>query len=85
MAVYLSVEVFQILWEAGILPEECVLVLTGVGRFRNILAHVYITIELDKVYENLQKAQNRSVNLCGSFSTLLKNRGRSKISRKRRA
>lgn len=31
-------------------------VLAGVGRFRNILAYAYITIDLDKVYENLQKA-----------------------------
>lgn len=48
-------EVFQILGEARILPEELIRVLAGVGRFRNILAHGYITIDLDKVYENLQK------------------------------
>ena len=49
-------EVFQILGEARILPEECVRVLAGVGRFRNILAHGYITIDPDKVYEYLHKA-----------------------------
>jgi len=49
-------EVFQILGEARILPEECIRALAGVGRFRNILAHAYITIDLDRVYENLQNA-----------------------------
>lgn len=49
-------EIFQILGEAGILPEEYVRVLAGVGRFRNILAHAYIDIDLDRVYQSLQKA-----------------------------
>jgi uncharacterized protein YutE (UPF0331/DUF86 family) len=49
-------EVFQILGEARILPEELIRALAGVGRIRNILAHAYITIDLDKVHENLQKA-----------------------------
>lgn len=49
-------EVFQVLTEARILPEEFVRTLAGAGRFRNLLAHGYVSIDLDKVYENLQKA-----------------------------
>ncbi|HIE24001.1 MAG TPA: DUF86 domain-containing protein [Candidatus Korarchaeota archaeon] len=48
-------EAFEILKESGIIKKELAEKLKGMVRFRQILAHRYMRIDLDKVYEVLQR------------------------------
>lgn len=47
-------DTFIVLGEAGILPKDFAQRLTGMVRFRNILAHQYRGVDFDRVYDHLQ-------------------------------
>jgi len=47
-------EIFRTLGENGILPEAFARKIEPAAGFRNILVHMYVKVEVDKLYENLQ-------------------------------
>ena len=47
-------DTFIVLGEVGILAEAFAQRLTGMVRFRNILAHRYRSVDFDRVYDHLQ-------------------------------
>lgn len=49
-------EVISKLGEAKVLPEKFAKENEGMARFRNLLIHDYIKVDLKQVYQNLQKA-----------------------------
>jgi uncharacterized protein YutE (UPF0331/DUF86 family) len=49
-------EIIDILGEQNIIPKEFASQIRGIAGFRNILVHGYIEVDIDKVYEYLQKA-----------------------------
>lgn len=49
-----SADLFVVLGEEDILPDEFVARLNGMVGFRNILVHMYWLIDYDKVYDSLQ-------------------------------
>ena len=49
-------EIIEKLGEKGIIPKEFAKENVDMAKFRNLLAHEYIKVEPEKVYENLQKA-----------------------------
>lgn len=51
-------ELFTILGEADIIPNEFVLTLREMVGFRNILVHLYWEVDVEKVYEILNKNLN---------------------------
>ena len=48
-------DIFDILVEANIYPRSFAEKLWGTGGFRNVLVHNYVTLNLDLVYDNLEK------------------------------
>lgn len=44
----------------------------GMAKFRNVLTHLYAVIDLDKVYDNLQKAPEDFSEFAKAFSNYLK-------------
>lgn len=48
-------EIFKILAKANIITDDFAKRAFGMGRFRNILVHGYMIIDVKRVYENLQK------------------------------
>ncbi|HWR25247.1 MAG TPA: DUF86 domain-containing protein, partial [Methanosarcina sp.] len=48
-------EVFRTLGENGILPEAFARKLESAAGFRNVLVHMYAKVEMDMLYDNLQK------------------------------
>ena len=48
-------DVFVKLGEAGVLPGAFANELVGMARFRNILVHMYLELDLGKVYSYLQE------------------------------
>lgn len=48
-------EAVELLCQAGVLPESLRSALINMMRFRNILVHAYLRVDVDKVRENLQK------------------------------
>lgn len=49
-------EVIEKLGEVGVIPEKFAKENVDMARFRNLLIHEYIKINIGKVYQNLQKA-----------------------------
>jgi len=49
-------EIIERLGEVKIVPEDFARKNVDMARFRNLLIHEYIKIDLEKVYQNLQKA-----------------------------
>ena len=47
-------DIFPKLAEVGILPLDCVPRLVGMAKFRNVLVHLYLEVDLKKVYHYLQ-------------------------------
>ncbi|AAM03627.1 type VII toxin-antitoxin system HepT family RNase toxin, partial [Methanosarcina acetivorans] len=47
-------EAFEILGQAGLIPEELAEELSDLAGFRNVLVHVYWQLDLDQVYGVLQ-------------------------------
>lgn len=48
-------EIFDILVEAGILSENLTKRIKGMGGFRNILVHGYLTVDYNQIYQNLKR------------------------------
>ena len=48
-------EIFKILARAGIISEAYAKEAFGMGRFRNVLVHGYMIIDVNKVFENLKR------------------------------
>ena len=48
-------ECFAILGEAGIIPEELSLNLQKMARFRNVLVHLYWTVDYERLYHILHE------------------------------
>ncbi len=48
-------EIFHTLGEIGVLPETFARKIEPAEGFRNVLVHMYAKVELDRLYENLQK------------------------------
>ncbi|MEM2134968.1 MAG: DUF86 domain-containing protein [Candidatus Freyarchaeota archaeon] len=46
-------DIFRVLGENKVIPEEFVPQLVAMARFRNLLVHIYMIIDLDKVYDIL--------------------------------
>jgi uncharacterized protein YutE (UPF0331/DUF86 family) len=46
-------DMFVILNEEGIIPEDFIADLTGIARFRNVLVHMYAELDQTKVYAAL--------------------------------
>lgn len=46
-------DVFQVLWEGGILAPANATRLQGLGGFHNLLVHDYLTVDADRVYSFL--------------------------------
>jgi uncharacterized protein YutE (UPF0331/DUF86 family) len=46
-------DVFRILGEAGILPQDLTEPMQDMARFRNLLVHLYRTIDQERVFNNL--------------------------------
>lgn len=44
----------ELLCQAGVLPESLRPALIGMMRFRNLLVHAYLQVDVDKVYDTLQ-------------------------------
>ena len=51
-------EIIEKLGEVKIVPEDFATENIDMARFRNLLIHNYIKVDLNKVYNNLQKAPN---------------------------
>ncbi|MDI6689769.1 MAG: DUF86 domain-containing protein [Actinomycetota bacterium] len=51
-------DIFKVLGEEKILPEEFSKTLGKMAGFRNILVHDYLEIDLGEVYKNLQKLED---------------------------
>ncbi len=49
-----NADIFRVLAEESILPQDFAQRLTGMVRFRNILVHRYHVVDFDKVYKHLQ-------------------------------
>lgn len=49
-------EVLDILGTSGVLPEEFAREIRGLAGFRNLLAHEYLRVDIDRLREFLQKA-----------------------------
>lgn len=49
-------EIISKLGEAKVVPKKFAEENEGMARFRNLLIHEYIKVDLNKVYQNLQKA-----------------------------
>ena len=47
-------EVFYLLGQAGMIPEELAIELSDLAGFRNVLVHIYWDINLDEIYSILQ-------------------------------
>ncbi len=48
-------DVFVRLGEVGVLPSAFAAKLVSMAKFRNVLVHLYLDVDLDKVYTYLQK------------------------------
>lgn len=51
-------DIIDILGKQGVISEQLANDLAGLAGFRNILVHEYTNIDLEKVYEHLQKAHH---------------------------
>lgn len=49
-------ETFRVLGEIGVLPETFARKIEPAAGFRNVLVYMYAKVELDRLYENLQKS-----------------------------
>ena len=47
-------DIFPKLSEIGVIPVELAEKLAGMAKFRNILVHMYVEVDIDKVYQYLQ-------------------------------
>ena len=47
-------DIFPKLAEIGILPHDFASKIVGMAKFRNVLVHIYLEIDLKKVYDYLQ-------------------------------
>jgi len=47
-------DIFLRLGEMGVLPNELATKLVGMAKFRNVLVHLYLDVDLKKVYQYLQ-------------------------------
>ncbi|RME61324.1 MAG: DUF86 domain-containing protein, partial [Caldilineae bacterium] len=48
-------DIFPALAEMGVLPTELALQLVNMAKFRNVLVHMYLEVDLDLLYRYLQQ------------------------------
>jgi len=52
------VGIIEVLAERGVLPEDFVETAKAMARFRNVLVHEYIDLDLQLIYETLQRLED---------------------------
>jgi uncharacterized protein YutE (UPF0331/DUF86 family) len=64
-------EIFQILAEEQVISSKLLKDLEGMAAFRNILVHDYLRLDLDKVYQIIQKRISAMEKIAKAYSDLL--------------
>lgn len=68
-------EIILMLGKDGVVPKELATKNADMAKFRNLLIHEYVNIDLRKVYANLQKAPGIFREFAAAFSEFLEKNG----------
>lgn len=64
-------EIIEVLTKEGVVPQDIGQNLAGMAAFRNILVHDYVNLDLDMVYQIIQKKLKSLEELGGIFAELI--------------
>lgn len=65
-------EVLDLLGANGVLPEEFAREIRGLAGFRNLLAHEYLRVDVERLYEFLRKAPTQFEDFMGHVRRYMK-------------